>query len=104
MNEPTSYEDGAPLDVSAGDGAYLLEFELDERFPDEVSGFISDKGQQVVVKTPEFASKAEVDYISNLFNNALSANVSVIIRSKSCSECFSLINNLLSSIEPSYIS
>lgn len=70
MNEPTSYEDGTPLDVSAGDGAYLLEFELDERFPDEVSGFISDKGQQVVVKTPEFASKAEVDYISNLFNNA----------------------------------
>ena len=68
--EVTTYEDGSAFDASNGDGTYLLEFEMYDRFPNEISGFISNKGQQVVVKTPEFASKDQVDFISNLFNKA----------------------------------
>ncbi|MBQ0098523.1 MAG: CotH kinase family protein [Oscillospiraceae bacterium] len=56
-----------PEDITGG---YLLEFELSERFYDEVSGFISNKGQCVVIKYPEFATKNEVLYIKNLFNKA----------------------------------
>ena len=51
-------------------GNYLMEFELDERFPDEVSGFISNYGQQVVLKTPEVATKNEVEYAMDRFNFA----------------------------------
>jgi len=68
--EVTTYEDGTPFDAKNGDGTYLLELELRDRFPNEISGFISNKGQQVVVKTPEFASKDQVDFVSALFNNA----------------------------------
>lgn len=53
-----------PEDITGG---YLLEFELDERYPDEVSGFVSNRRQQVVVKTPEFASKEQVKYIREYF-------------------------------------
>lgn len=59
-----------PEDITGG---YLLEFELSERFDNEVSGFVSSKGQPVVVKYPEFASKNEVLYIMDLFNKAESA-------------------------------
>ena len=52
------------------DGDYLLEFELNERFADEISGFISNRGQQVVLKTPEVATKDEVIYIMDKFNAA----------------------------------
>lgn len=55
-----------PSDITGG---YLLEFELDERYPDEVSGFVSNRRQQVVVKSPEFASKNQVEYIKEYFQN-----------------------------------
>lgn len=58
--EPTNYKSGN----------YLLEFELDERFPDETSGFISNYGQQVVLKSPEYASRNEVLYAMDRFNFA----------------------------------
>lgn len=59
-----------PADITGG---YLLEFELSERFDDEISGFVSNKGQDVVVKYPELATKNEVLYIMDLFNKAESA-------------------------------
>ncbi len=59
-----------PADITGG---YLLEFELSERFDNEISGFVSSKGQPVVVKYPEFATKNEVLYIMNLFNKAEAA-------------------------------
>ena len=58
--EPTNYKKGN----------YLLEFELNERFPAETSGFISNYGQQVVLKSPEFASRNEVLYAMDRFNFA----------------------------------
>ena len=49
---------------------FLLEFELNERFADEISGFISGKGQQIVVKYPEYTSKNQIDFISEKWNIA----------------------------------
>lgn len=49
---------------------FLLEFELNDRFPDEISGFISTKGQQIVVKYPEYTSKGQIDFISKEWNEA----------------------------------
>lgn len=45
-------------------GGYLLELEKIYRYVNEPSGFITNIGQAVVVKEPEFASKAQVEYIS----------------------------------------
>ena len=53
-----------PEDITGG---YLLELEKIYRYKDEASGFITDNGQAVVVKTPEYASKAQVEYISGYY-------------------------------------
>ena len=55
-----------PSDISGG---YLLETEKIYRYVNEVSGFITKIGQPVVVKTPEYASRAQVDYISRYYQN-----------------------------------
>ena len=56
-----------PADISGG---YLLELEFGVRYDEEVSGFVSNRGQWVVVKSPEFASEAEVRYIAGFYNEA----------------------------------
>ena len=56
-----------PADVTGG---YLLETDYRDRYAEELSGFVSDRGQCIVIKAPECASKAEVDYISAFFNEA----------------------------------
>lgn len=48
-------------------GKYLLEFEITERYKDETSWFTSPRGQHVVVKSPEFATKEQVTYIAQKF-------------------------------------
>ena len=48
-------------------GKYLLEFEITERYTDETSWFTSPRGQHVVVKNPEFATKEQVTYIAQKF-------------------------------------
>ncbi|MBO5396609.1 MAG: CotH kinase family protein [Clostridia bacterium] len=53
-----------PDDITGG---YLLELEKIYRYTDEVSGFVTDNGQAVVVKTPEYASKEQVQYISSYY-------------------------------------
>jgi len=56
-----------PEDISGG---YLLETDYQYRYAEEISGFVTAKGQCIVVKEPEYASKAEVEYISKIFNEA----------------------------------
>ena len=51
-------------------GGYLLEVDYLYRYHSEISGFISNVGMPIVLKSPEYASKAEVDYISSLWNDA----------------------------------
>lgn len=54
----------SPEDITGG---YLLEMELDMRVEEEICHFITTRGQNVVVKSPEFASKEEMDYIASLY-------------------------------------
>ena len=48
-------------------GKYLLEFEISERVNDEPCYFVSPHGQNVVVKSPEFATKEQVEYIAKKY-------------------------------------
>ncbi len=54
----------SPEDITGG---YLLEMELDIRVEAEICHFITTRGQNVVVKSPEYASKEEMDYIASLY-------------------------------------
>ncbi len=45
-------------------GGYLLELDFSERYEAEASGFVTKKSQSVVIKSPEYASQAQVEYIS----------------------------------------
>lgn len=56
-----------PADITGG---YLLEFDVQSKYEEEVSGFITSRGQHVVVKDPEYASKAQVEYIRNYVQKA----------------------------------
>ncbi len=56
-----------PNDPEVVTGGYLLELEKIYRYPDEASGFITKNGQAVVVKTPEYASKKQVQYIRGYY-------------------------------------
>lgn len=48
-------------------GGYLIEYELASRYDKEISGFVSNYGQPVILKSPEYASKEQVAYISNYY-------------------------------------
>lgn len=53
-----------PVDVSGG---YLLERDVPEKYNDEVSGFCTcTLNDQYTIKSPKYASAAQVDYISSL--------------------------------------
>lgn len=54
----------SPEDVTGG---YLLEMEIYTRVEEEVCYFTTSRGQNVVVKSPEYASKEEMDYIASLY-------------------------------------
>lgn len=51
-----------PSDITGG---YLLELEVADRYPNEASGFVTKHGQAVVAKSPEYASMAQIKYISS---------------------------------------
>ena len=53
-----------PEDISGG---YLMELEIADRYPDEISGFVTDGGQPVIFKNPEYATENEVKYISSVY-------------------------------------
>ncbi|MBE6538226.1 MAG: hypothetical protein E7671_02030 [Ruminococcaceae bacterium] len=58
-------------------GGYLLEVDYPERYPDEVSGFVTNRGLPIVISSPECASKAQVEYIKEYvcdFEDALYSN------------------------------
>ncbi len=54
----------SPKDITGG---YLVEFELEERWPEENSGFITEDGQPVIIQSPKHATVDEVRYIAGLF-------------------------------------
>ncbi len=55
-----------PDDISGG---YLMEMEIADRYDGEISGFVSNGGQPVTFKNPEYATESEVKYISGIYQN-----------------------------------
>lgn len=55
-----------PEDVTGG---YLFELEYQERYADEASGVVTERGQPVVVKEPEEMSAAQGEYVQALLNS-----------------------------------
>ncbi len=57
-----------PNDIAANlGGGYLLEHDIGSRYDDANAGFVSDYGQPVVIKSPEYASKGQVEYIREYY-------------------------------------
>lgn len=48
-------------------GGYILEMELANRYADEISGFVTSRSQPVIMKEPEYASKAQMEFISDYY-------------------------------------
>ena len=55
-----------PEDITGG---FILEFDFQDRYAEEISGFVTNRGQCVVVKEPEYATKAQVNYIADYFQH-----------------------------------
>lgn len=53
-----------PKDITGG---YIIEMELANRYTDEASGFVTTRNQPFTMKTPEYASKAQMEYISDYY-------------------------------------
>lgn len=53
-----------PEDITGG---YLMEMEIADRYPDEISGFVTNGGQPVIFKNPEYATESEIKYISGVY-------------------------------------
>lgn len=62
--------DNSPDDITGG---YLMEYEYPERYDNDFSGFVTDNGQAVVLKSPEYATESEVKYIQGIVNDATNA-------------------------------
>lgn len=55
-----------PKDITGG---YLLECEIMSRYTEEASGFVTNMGQSIICKSPEYASKEQIDYISSFYQD-----------------------------------
>lgn len=55
-----------PEDITGG---YIIEMELANRYADEASGFVTTRNQPFTMKTPEYVSEAQINYISALYQN-----------------------------------
>ena len=56
-----------PGDGDTANGGYVLEMEIANRYPEEKSGFVTKTGQPFIMKSPEFASKKQIDFISGYY-------------------------------------
>ncbi len=50
-------------------GGYILEMELANRYSDEICGFVTSRSQPLTLKSPEYASKAQAEYISGYYQD-----------------------------------
>ncbi len=58
-----------PNDPENITGGYLMEMEIADRYPDEISGFVTNGGQPVIFKNPEYATESEIKYISGVYQS-----------------------------------
>ena len=56
-----------PNDPENITGGYLMEFDFQCRYDEEVSGFKTNAGNCITLKSPEYASKNEVNYIADYY-------------------------------------
>ena len=56
-----------PNDPENISGGYLLEIDYADRYKEEASGFVTDRERPVVIKEPEYASYAQVQYVADYF-------------------------------------
>jgi len=49
-----------PADITGG---YLMEYDFGGRYSNELSGFVTSRGQAVTLATPEYATKRQIEYI-----------------------------------------
>ena len=52
---------------STTDGGYIIEMEIANRYINELSGFVSNDGQPVTMKSPEYASEEQIKFISDYY-------------------------------------
>lgn len=57
-------------------GGYILEMELANRYADEISGFVTSNSQPLIMKEPEYASKAQMEFISDYYQRFENAVIS----------------------------
>lgn len=57
----------ADSSATAETGGYIIEMELANRYADEISGFVTNGNQPFTMKSPEYASKAQMGYISDYY-------------------------------------
>ena len=50
-----------PADITGG---YIIEMEMGDRYEKEASGFVTRRGVSYVIKSPEYASREQVQYIA----------------------------------------
>lgn len=74
-----------PADITGG---YIIEMELANRYADEVSGFVTTRSQPFTMKSPEYASKAQMEYISSYYQQVEDA----IYNSLSMEELNKIVN------------
>lgn len=74
VNQMRGYK--IPVDPPDITGGYLLELEYGIRYKNEPSAFVTKRGQSIVIKSPKYASQAQVAYIRDFmqgFENAIFA-------------------------------
>lgn len=69
-------------------GGYIIEMELANRYADEASGFVTTRSQPFTMKSPEYLTKAQIDYISGYYQAVEDA----IFEGKSMDELNKLCN------------
>lgn len=57
-------------------GGYILEMELGNRYADEISGFVTKNSQPITMKEPEYASKEQMEFISDYYQRFEEAAIS----------------------------
>ncbi|MBR5112862.1 MAG: CotH kinase family protein [Clostridia bacterium] len=57
-------------------GGYILEMELGNRYADEISGFVTKNSQPIIMKEPEYASKEQMEFISDYYQRFEEAAIS----------------------------
>ncbi len=62
-----------PADITGG---YIIQMELQERYYEDLCGFVSDYGQIVTLAAPEYASQEQVEYISDYYQQFEDAVIS----------------------------